>query len=93
MPFQPLFLFKVKFVLVLFTFLQALVFPIPHARTVSRLAFLGCRSEHFPSRCREGLEKTSGLDSADVNMGRELGKEKVAFLGPYPAAARDPPGP
>lgn len=26
-------------------------------------------------------------------MKRELGKEKVAFLRPYPAAARDPPGP
>lgn len=98
LPFQPSFLFKVTFVLALFTFLQALLFPIPHSWLVSRLAFLGCRSEHLPFRCREGLETTSGLDSsaflpADVNTKRELGKEKVAFLRPYSAAARDPPGP
>lgn len=98
LPFQPFFLFKVTFILFVFASLHAFAFPIPHAWPVPILALLERRSERFPSRCREGLEKTSGLDSsdflpADVNAERELGKGKVAFLRPYPAAARDPPAP
>lgn len=75
-----------------FTFLQALVFPIPHIWLVTSLAFLGCRTEHSPFRHREGLEKTSG-DFLPADFTWKGNWEKVAFLRPYPAAARDPPGP
>lgn len=48
------------FALGFFTFIQAVVFPVPHVWLLTRMAFLGCRPEHSPFRPREGLEKTSG---------------------------------